>query len=253
MGRLQDKVALVTGAASNPGLGWAIAHLFAREGAKLVVTDIDETGLSACVAEIKKAGAEAVGWRHDVTSEADWRETVDRCVATYGRLDVLVNNAGIALLRPVADMSLEEYEKQMKVNMTSVFLGTRCALAAMRSGGGGSIVNMSSVAGLIGVPGTGAYAASKAGIRLFSKTVALEHARDKIRCNTVHPGVIWTNMQQVAIRDNPAVFDILKQTIPAGRLGEPEEVAQCVLFLASDESSYVTGTELVVDGGLTAQ
>jgi NAD(P)-dependent dehydrogenase (short-subunit alcohol dehydrogenase family) len=253
MDKLKDKVALVTGAASNPGLGWAIAHRFASEGAKLVVTDIDEAGLEACTDSIKALGAEVAGWRQDVTSESGWKETIDRCVATYGRLDVLVNNAGIAMLRPVADMTLEDYEKQMKVNMTSVFLGTRSALAIMKSGGGGSMINMSSVAGLVGVPGTGAYAASKGAIRLFSKTVALEHARDNIRCNTVHPGVIWTNMQQVAIRDNPDVFDILKATIPMGRLGEPDEVAQCVLFLASDESSYVTGAELVVDGGLTAQ
>lgn len=253
MARLKDKTALVTGAASNPGLGWSIARLFAREGAKVAVTDIDETGLAACVKEIEGLGAEAAGWRQDVTSEDDWKETVDRCVATYGQLDILVNNAGIAMLKPVADMSLQEYEKQMKVNMTSVFLGTRAALAAMRAGGGGSIVNMSSIAGLVGVPGCGVYSASKAGIHLFSKTVALEHARENIRCNTVHPGVIWTNMQQVAIRDNPDVFEILKETIPAGRLGKPEEVAQCVLFLASDESSYVTGAELVVDGGLTAQ
>jgi len=253
MGRLQDKVAFVTGAASNPGLGWAIACLFAREGAKLIVTDIDETGLAACIEEIKTLGAEVVGWRQDVTSEADWKETVDRCVATYGRLDILVNNAGIAMLQPIADMSLEDYEKQMKVNMTSVFLGTRSALTVMRTSGGGSIVNMSSVAGLVGIPGTGAYAASKGAVRLFSKTVALEHARENIRCNTVHPGVIWTNMQQVAIRDNPDVFEVLKETIPVGRLGEPDEVAQCVLFLASDESSYVTGAELVVDGGFAAQ
>ena len=164
-----------------------------------------------------------------------------------------MNNAGIAMLQPIADMSLEDYEKQMKVNMTSVFLGTRSALTVMRTSGGGSIVNMSSVAGLVGIPGTGAYAASKGAVRLFSKTVALEHARENIRCNTVHPGVIWTNMQQVAIRDNPDVFEVLKETIPVGRLGEPDEVAQCVLFLASDESSYVTGAELVVDGGFAAQ
>lgn len=253
MGLLQDKSALVTGAASNPGLGRAIAQLFAREGAKLVITDIDEAGLAACRDEIAAMGAEVAAWRQDVASETGWQETIDRCVATYGRLDVLVNNAGIATLKPMVDMSLEEYERQMRVNMTSVFLGTRCAVAAMRASGGGSIVNMSSVAGLVGIPGVAGYGASKGGVRLFSKTVALEHARDNIRCNTVHPGVIWTNMQQVAIRDNPEVFDLLNKTIPIGRMGKPEEVAQCVLFLASDASSYVTGTELVVDGGLTAQ
>lgn len=253
MARLKDKVALVTGAASNPGLGWSIAHLFAREGAKLVVTDIDEEGITACVDGINSLGAEVVGWRQDVTSESGWQETIDRCIATYGKLDVLVNNAGISILKPVVDFSLEEYETQMKVNMTSVFLGTRGVLKVMQTGGGGSIVNISSVAGLVGVPVAGPYSASKGGVRLFSKTVALEHARENIRCNTVHPGIIWTNMNKRAIRDNPEGFEALKESIPMGRMGKAEELAQCVLFLASDESSYVTGAELVVDGGLTAQ
>jgi len=134
MDRLKDKVALVTGAASNPGLGWAIAHRFASEGAKLGITDIDEAGLAACMDGVKALGAEVAGWQHDVTSEDDWKEVIERCIATYGRLDVLVNNAGIAVLGHVADMTLDDYERQMKVNMTSVFLGTRCALAAMRAG-----------------------------------------------------------------------------------------------------------------------
>lgn len=253
MARLQDKVALVTGAASNPGLGRAIALLFAREGGKLIITDLEEKGLADCETEVKALGAQVVGCRQDVTSEDDWKEVIDRCTTTYGRLDILVNNAGIAILNPVATMSLEDYELQMRVNMTSVFLGTRYALPAMQAGGGGSIVNMSSIAGLVGVPMTGAYAASKGGIRLFSKTVALEHARENIRCNSVHPGVIWTSMQQVSLRDNPEGFEAIKESIPVGRMGQPDEVAQCVLFLASDESSYVTGAELVVDGGMTAQ
>lgn len=253
MARFQDKVALVTGAASNPGLGRAIAHLLAREGGKVVVTDIDEEGIGECAAEIRSAGGEAVSWRQDVTSEADWKETIDRCTETFGRLDVLVNNAGIAVLKPVAEMSLEEYEFQMNVNMTSVFLGTHYALPAMQAAGGGSIINISSVAGLVGIPFTGAYAASKGGIRLFTKTVAMEHAKDNIRCNSVHPGVIWTKIQEVAMRDNPEGYEAINESIPVGRMGQPDEVAQCVLFLASDESSYVTGSELVVDGGLTAQ
>lgn len=253
MTRLQDKVALVTGTASNPGLGWSIAHLFAREGARVVVTDLDEEGIVACVDSIRSLGAEVVGWRQDVTSESEWQDTIDKCLTHFGKLDVLVNNAGIAVLKPVVDLSLEEYEKQMQVNMTSVFLGTRGALKAMLAGGGGSIVNMSSVAGLVGVSKTAAYAASKGGVRFFSKTVALEHSRNNIRCNTVHPGIIWTNMNKGSMRNNPADFQALKETIPMGRMGEAEEVAQCVLFLASDESSYVTGTELTVDGGLTAQ
>jgi NAD(P)-dependent dehydrogenase (short-subunit alcohol dehydrogenase family) len=166
---------------------------------------------------------------------------------------VLVNNAGVAVLKPIEAFTLAEYERQMTVNMTSVFLGSRAAIAMMRKGGGGSIVNMSSIAGIVGVPGVSAYAASKGGVRLFSKTIAIECARDNIRCNSVHPGLIDTNMQQVSLRDNPEQYDILKESIPMGRMGVPEDVARCVLFLASDESAYVTGTELVVDGGMTAQ
>ena len=253
MARFKDKVALVTGAASNPGLGRAIARLMALEGGKVVVTDIDEEGIADCVASIKAEGGTVVGWRQDVTSEDDWKATIDRCTSTFGRLDALVNNAGIAVLRPVASMTLAEYELQMKVNMTSVFLGTRSALSVMQPAGGGSIVNISSVAGLVGIPFTGAYAASKGGIRVFCKTIAIEHAKDNIRCNSVHPGVIRTKIQDVAARDNPDGFEAINKILPLGRMGRPDEVAQCVLFLASDESSYVTGAELVVDGGLTAQ
>lgn len=254
MARLEGKVCLVTGAASYPGLGYSIAMLFAKEGARLVITDIDEGGLESCASAIKEAGGDVAYWRQDVTDEADWQKTLTDIEQNYGQLDVLVNNAGIAVLKPLEDFTLPEYERQMQVNMTSVFMGTQAAVALMRkTGSGGSIVNMSSVAGLVGVPGVSAYSASKAGVRLFSKTIAMETARDKIRCNTVHPGIINTNMQQVSLRDNPEQYDILNNTIPVGRMGEPEEVAQCVLFLASDESGYVTGTELVVDGGLTAQ
>ncbi len=253
MARLEGKVCLVTGAASNPGLGYATVQLFAREGAKLVISDIDEAGLAACADAAREAGAEVLAFRQDVTSEEGWDNAVDRALEQFGRLDVLVNNAGIAVLKPLEEFSLQDYERQMAVNMTSVFLGSRAAARAMRKTGGGSIVNMSSVAGLVGVPGVSAYAASKGGVRLFSKTIAIEYARQNIRCNSVHPGLIDTNMQQVAQRDNPGQYDVLNESVPVGRMGRPEEVAQCVLFLASDDSSYVTGTELVVDGGLVAQ
>lgn len=254
MSRLKDKVCLVTGAGSNPGLGFSAALLFAKEGARLVITDIDEEGLAANAAAIAEAGGEVTFWRQDVTSESDWEQTMADIEKRFGRLDVLVNNAGIAMLKPLEDFTLADYERQMRVNMTSVFIGTHAAVALMRKGGrGGSIVNMSSVAGLVGVPGVSAYSASKAGVRGFSKTVAMETAAENIRCNTVHPGVIDTNMQQVALRDNPEQYEILNNTIPMRRMGRPEEVAQCVLFLASDDAAYVTGTELVVDGGLTAQ
>jgi NAD(P)-dependent dehydrogenase (short-subunit alcohol dehydrogenase family) len=253
MSRLESKVCLVTGVGSSLGLGYATACAFAREGAQLVITDIDEAKLADRVAEIEAAGGRVAGWRQDVTSEQDWQHTMAEIQQRFDRLDVLVNNAGIAMLKPLQDFSLADYERQMSVNMTSVFLGTQAAVAAMRESGGGSIINMSSTAGLVGVPGVSVYSASKAGVRLFSKTVALECARDGIRCNTVHPGLIDTDMQQVAKRDNREQYDFLQESVPMGRMGAPADVANCVLFLASDESAYVTGAELVVDGGLTAQ
>ncbi|MFN2328375.1 MAG: SDR family NAD(P)-dependent oxidoreductase [Chromatocurvus sp.] len=253
MARLTDKVCLITGAASNPGLGHATARRFAEEGATLVLTDIDEAGLSACADEMTALGASVESWRQDVTSESEWTDTMARIKARFGRLDVIVNNAGIAVLKPVEQFTLADYTRQMDVNMTSVFLGTQAALVQMREQGSGSIVNMSSVAGIVGVPGVSVYAASKGGVRLFSKTVAIECAREGIRCNTVHPGVINTNMQSVALRDNPEQYEILQQTIPMGFMGDPVDIANAVLYLACDESRYVTGTELVVDGGLISQ
>ena len=253
MGRLQDKVAIVTGAASEQGLGAAIARRFAEEGAKVVVTDIEERGVQACAAGIVARGGQAIAWRQDATDEEEWTRTIERTLATWGRLDVLVNNAGIAVLKPIEEFTLADYERQMRVNMTSVFLGTRAALPAMRRGGGGSIVNMSSVAGLVGVPGVSVYAASKAGVKLFSKSVALECAKERIRCNSVHPGLIDTDMQRVALRDNPGQYEVLNASVPMGYMGEPLDIANCVLFLASDEAKYITGAEFVVDGGLIAQ
>jgi NAD(P)-dependent dehydrogenase (short-subunit alcohol dehydrogenase family) len=175
--------------------------------------------------------------------------TVDR----YGRLDVLVNNAGIAVLKPIAELTLADFERQITVNLTSVFLGCKYGMAQMKANGGGSIVNMSSIAGLVGVPTGGAYSASKGGVRLLTKVVALEGAPSGIRCNSVHPGFIWTNMQAAFVRGLPQPDPkAVGAAIPLGRMGQPEDVANCVLYLASDESSYVTGAELTVDAGLTA-
>lgn len=253
MPRVQDKVAIVTGTASVPGLGNEIAMLLAREGAKVMVTDIDAAGARACADRIKQAGGQAIAMQQDVTDEAAWTAVLDKTAEVFGKLDILVNNAGIAVLKMIDQMTLADFERQMNVNMTSVFLGTKYALALMRkAGNGGSIINMSSVAGLVGIPGVSAYAASKAGVRVFSKAVAMEYAAEKIRCNSVHPGIIWTNMQQVAIKDNPEQYDILNESIPMKHMGEPLDIANCVLYLASDESKYVTGAEFVVDGGLTA-
>lgn len=254
MKRVEGKVALVTGAASEQGLGFATARALAREGAKVVLTDIAGDAVKARAASLSDAGGETLGLSQDVTREADWHATIAATVRAYGRLDILVNNAGIAVLKWMDAMTTADWHRQIEVNLTSVYLGCKAGLERMRAqGGGGSIVNLSSVAGLVGVPGTAAYAASKGGVRLLSKTIALEAARDNIRCNSVHPGLIRTEMQDVALRDNPEQFDVLNASVPIGRMGEPDDIAAMILFLASDEAKYITGAEFVVDGGLTAQ
>ncbi|SFS09616.1 SDR family NAD(P)-dependent oxidoreductase [Sphingomonas jatrophae] len=246
-GRVEGKVALVTGAGSEGGLGDAIARRLVEEGATVWLTDIDEAGASARAAEI---GGSARGLGQDVTSEDDWA----RVLAETGPLDVLVNNAGIAVLRMIEELTPADYARQMEVNMTSAYLGMRAAIANMRAHGrGGSIINMSSVAGLVGIAGVSGYAASKAGLRLFGKAIAMETAKQKIRVNSVHPGMIMTGMQKVALQDNPDQYHLLTAGIPMGYMGEPIEIANMVLFLASEEARYITGAEFVVDGGMTAQ
>ena len=253
MSRVAGKVAIVTGAASDPGLGRAIALSLAREGAQVVATDVDEPGVRQCAEAIRKAGGEALALRHDVTSETDWQDVVARALESYGRLDVLVNNAGIAVLKPLEAMTLAEWNRQIDVNLTSVFLGCRAVVAAMRRSGGGSIVNVSSIAGMIGLRTAVAYGAAKGGVRIATKTIAVELARDRIRCNSVHPGFIWTNMQARAMGTRDPSQVQLGGLVPLGGLGQPQDIADCVLYLASDESKYVTGAELTVDGGVTAQ
>jgi NAD(P)-dependent dehydrogenase (short-subunit alcohol dehydrogenase family) len=242
----------VTGAASDPGIGHACAQALAREGAKLIVTDVDAAGADRCAQKIRGAGGEAIALAHDVTSEAGWAEVMSRANEAYGRLDVLVNNAGIAILKPLADLTKDDWTRQIDVNLTGVFLGCRAAAKEMRKSGGGSIVNLSSVAGLVGLPMTAAYAASKGGVRLMSKAIAVELGKDRIRCNSVHPGVIWTNMQAAAGYGSRENADAAAAGLPLGRMGEPADIANCVLYLSSDESDYVTGAEFVVDAGMTA-
>jgi NAD(P)-dependent dehydrogenase (short-subunit alcohol dehydrogenase family) len=251
---LEGKVAIVTGAASNPGLGRTTALTLAREGARLVVTDVDEAGAEDCARAIREAGGDALALRQDVTDEAAWQAVIDATVARYERLDVLVNNAGIAVLRRMEDLTLADWNRQIEVNLTSVFLGCKAAMPAMRRSGGGSLINLSSVAGLVGMATCVAYGASKGGVRIMSKAIAMEGAPERIRCNSVHPGVIWTNMQaQATGAQNPSGVAASPERIPLGRVGAPEDIANCVLYLASDESSYVTGAEFVVDAGMTAQ
>lgn len=253
MGRLAGKIALVTGGASVPGLGSATAIRFAEEGATVYVTDRDAEGAEAVAAGIRASGGEARALKHDVTSEADWDRVMAAIDAAHGRLDILVNNAGIAVLRMIEDFTTDDWRLQNNVNLDSVFYGTKRAVIAMRKAGqGGSIINISSVAGIGGVPACSAYAAAKGGVRIFSKAVAMETAKDRIRVNTVHPGMILTNMQGVALEDNSDNYDATLALVPMGYMGEPLDIANMNLFLASDEARYITGAEMVVDGGMMA-
>ena len=250
MGRLDGKSCLISGGAK--GLGAAQARLFAREGARVAVGDILESDGGRLVDELRTSGADSVFLRLDVTSEADWEGAVGAVMCELGTLDVLVNNAGIYNRALVEDTTLEEWERVMSVNSTGVFLGTKHAVPAMRRSGGGSIVNMSSVAGLVGSRTQTVYNASKGAVRLLTKSTAVQYAADGIRANSVHPGVIETDMMKEVVRTDEERATRMSLT-PIGRFGTAEDVANGVLFLASDEASYVTGAELVIDGGLTVQ
>lgn len=251
---LTGKTALVTGAASSSGLGFATARMLARRGAAVMLTDIDEAAVSVRAEELRSEGLAAQALGQDVTVEAAWDHTIAATVAAFKTLDIVVNNAGIAVLKWMPELGLDDWRRQIDVNMTSVYLGCRAALAQFRrQGTGGAIVNLSSVAGLVGIPGTAAYAASKGGVRLMTKSIAMECAREKIRVNSVHPGVIWTDMQKVAIRDNAEQYELINNAIPMGHMGEPDDIAAMIAFLASDDAKYITGAEFVVDGGMTAQ
>lgn len=255
MARLENKVALVSGGAS--GLGRAQSMTMAREGASVVVTDINEEGAQAVAEEIKSAGGKAIFLHQDVTKEARWEEVIAAATSEYGSLSILVNNAGIAAGGNAEDGTLEDWNHLMSINLDAVFLGTKHAIRSMKQTGGGSIINISSIMGLIGAAGSAAYNASKGGVKLLTKSAALHCANSGygIRVNSVHPGFIDTPMIQ-QIFDGPtgdAARDHLIGLHPIGRLGQPQDIANGVLFLASDESSFVTGSELVIDGGYTAQ
>ena len=251
MTRLAGKVALISGAAR--GMGAAEARLFAQEGARVVLGDVLEAEGKAVEADIAARGGQAVFTRLDVTRESDWRHAVELAVGRFGALHVLVNNAGIGGGSRVEDTSEELWDRVMAVNAKGVFLGTRAAIPAMRRAGGGSIVNISSQLGLVGFEDSSPqYTASKGAVRLLTKTTALQYARDGIRANSVHPGPIVTPMTEQR-RADPATYQRMVSRIPLGRYGEADDVAYAVLYLACDESSFVTGSELVIDGGWTAQ
>lgn len=263
MNRCDGKVALVTGAAR--GLGAEAARRLAEAGARVLLTDVlDDAGRETADA----IGGDAHFLHHDVTSEEGWKAAIAEAVRRFGGLDVLVNNAGIYFNRPIGEIALDDWHRMMAVNVDGVFLGCKLALPVLRERagqwrGGGSIINLSSVAGLIGASGGTAYHASKGAVRLLTKCVALEGAEgeQKVRCNSVHPAVIDTNMGRdlvgqfsasLGMSDNEAT-EMVTMLHPLGRLGEPADVANAIVFLASDDSAFMTGSEVVVDGGLTAR
>ena len=259
MGQVQGKVALITGAAA--GIGAACAEALAAEGARVVLTDLDDARGEALAAKLRDAGHQALYLHQDVVDEARWAEVIAATEAQFGRLDVLVSNAGIAIMKPLLDMTLSEWRRQNAVNIDGVFLSVKYAIPAMRRAGGGSIIMMSSIAGIRGSAGLAGYSASKGAVRLFSKSVALEcaGARDGIRCNSVHPGVIETDIWQKMPQGSPGgrnapvdARQLAANIVPLGEAGTPADIAAGVVFLASDASRHMTGSELVIDGGVTA-
>jgi NAD(P)-dependent dehydrogenase (short-subunit alcohol dehydrogenase family) len=252
MGRVAGKVAVVTGAAL--GIGRATALLLSQEGARVAVTDVlDEVG-QQLAEEISAKGGDARYWHLDTGDEQSVADALAGVVDAYGRLDVLVNNAGISgVSKPTDEITLEEWNRVIAINLTGVFLCTKHAIAYLRRSGGGSIVNLSSIYGLIGAPDAPPYHAAKGGVRLMSKTDALLYAADHIRVNSVHPGFIWTPMVEHFLTDQGASRASIDELHPIGHMGEPDDIAYGILYLASDESKFVTGSELVIDGGYTAR
>ncbi len=260
MNRLDGKTALVTGAAR--GIGAETARLMAEAGANVVLTDLLEAQGADVALEIGRAGGEAMFLRHDVTDEADWQDVITATLEAYGRLDILVNNAGVYLVKPIEETTLEEVRWLSSVNIEGVFLGTKYAIGAMKAEGG-AIVNLSSIAGIVGsTQGSSVYSMSKGGVRLFTKSAALEcaHLGYDIRVNSVHPGIIETDMGDAALAKfrqeaggHNAAADIGADFHPRGRMGQPIDIAKAILFLASGDADFITGTELIVDGGATAR
>jgi 3(or 17)beta-hydroxysteroid dehydrogenase len=251
-GRVQGKVAIVTGAAQGLGLG--AAELLAREGATVVLTDLQDDAGEAAAHAIADAGAAATYLHLDVTDEASWQGVIDTVVAEHGALHVLFNNAGIALQKDVLATSVEEWDQTQAVNLRGVFLGTKLAGAPMTAAGGGSIVNMSSSAGIRAHPELAAYSASKGGVRLLTKAAAVSYGRSgsNVRVNSIHPAFVETPLMQPFLDANGITREQLEAAHPLGVLGQPIDIAYGVLYLASDEARWVTGTELVIDGGMLA-
>jgi len=258
MAELLGKAAIVTGGAS--GIGEACAETLARAGAAVLVADVDDHLGKDVVERILKAGGKARYRHHDVRDEAAWPGVIAEAEQNFGRLDIMVANAGIGIMSPIETMTLADWQRQQAINLDGVFLSIKHAIPALRRGGGGSIVLMSSIAGLRGAPMLAAYSATKGGVRLLAKSVALEHAADNIRCNSVHPGIIATpiwNKLPTGAEGNRRSAPIdprerAQGVVPLTRVGEAQDIANGVLFLCTEAASYMTGQELVIDGGITA-
>ena len=249
--RLEGKVAIITGGAR--GQGATEARMFAQEGARVVIGDIrDEQGMQV-EAEIRELGGEAVYLHLDVTSADDWQQAVDNAEQRFGKVDVLVNNAAIVLRKNIEETTADDWDNIMEINAKGVFLGTKAVIPAMRRAGGGSIINISSISGLVAV-GPPAYIATKGAVRLFTKSTAIQYAAENIRANSIHPGSVDTDMRREGMgTSTPEEIQERIDQIPLGRVGTTEDIAYGVLFLASDESSFMTGSEVVIDGGYTAK
>lgn len=257
MDRVKNKVAIVTGGAS--GLGKSSAILLAREGAKIVITDVDEENGNKVVQDIKNNGGEAIFIKQDVSKEEEWKMVIHTTLKTYGKLHIVANAAGIGVGGTVEEVTLADWKNLLSINLDGSFLGTQYGIKAMKeTGEGGSIINFSSIEGLVGDPNLPAYNASKGGVTIFTKSAALHCAKQgyKIRVNSIHPAYIWTPMVENLLKAQGDVEKGKKQLEslhPVGHLGEPDDIGYGVVYLASDESKFMTGSELVIDGGYTAQ
>jgi NAD(P)-dependent dehydrogenase (short-subunit alcohol dehydrogenase family) len=249
--RIEGKIALITGGGS--GIGKETSLLLAKEGATVIVTDINVEAAQETARVIEKRGGNGIAIAHDVTSETEWENVVAEVVRQFERIDILFNNAGIYIIQSLRKTTLEEWNKLMNVNVTGVFLGMKHVAPLMREQGGGSIVNISSTVGLQGAPGHTLYGASKGAVRAMTKSVAMEYAPANVRVNSLHPGYLDTGMAEYGAEASKTTIDELgEQLYPLGRIGERKDAANAVLFLASDESAYMTGSELVIDGGAHA-
>jgi len=250
MERLKNKITIITGAAG--GMGAAEAKLFAQEGAKVIATDIQEDKLKLWVELAKKEGLSIDYIKHNVTSQSDWQKVVDLALSLYGRIDVLVNNAGIYPgFVDIENTSIDLWGKVIAINLTGPFLGCKVCIPHMRNAGGGSIVNIASIAGLVGGNGT-AYSSSKGGLRLLTKDLAVTLAKDKIRVNAICPGGVLTPMTEEMV-SSPEMKEMIANTSPQGRMADAMEIAWGALYLASDESSFMTGADMAIDGGAVAR